>query len=193
MARYIRLKQFADGHWDVGCGGSRNPLCGDEITNTANSLRALLFYAPTCADAVDRAAKWLAAAPVYTHEDRTFRLFGLAWAHAPRPALDKARADLLATQRPDGGWADNPYLPATSYATGEALVALHESGMSVADPHYQRGLKFLLDTQTSDGSWYVRSHSFGTQPYFDAGFPHGTDQWISASGTDWAVMALAAR
>jgi hypothetical protein len=25
----------------------------------------------------------------------------------------------------------------------------------------------------------------------DSGFPHGKDQWISAAGTSWAVMALA--
>jgi hypothetical protein len=29
------------------------------------------------------------------------------------------------------------------------------------------------------------------QPYFDAGFPHGFDQWISAAGSSWATMALA--
>jgi hypothetical protein len=28
------------------------------------------------------------------------------------------------------------------------------------------------------------------QPYFDAGFPHGFDQWISAAGTSWATIAL---
>jgi hypothetical protein len=30
----------------------------------------------------------------------------------------------------------------------------------------------------------------GFQPYFDAGFPYGHDQWISAAGTSWATMAL---
>ena len=30
----------------------------------------------------------------------------------------------------------------------------------------------------------------GFQPYFDAGFPHGFDQWISAAGTNWATLAL---
>jgi hypothetical protein len=29
------------------------------------------------------------------------------------------------------------------------------------------------------------------QPYFESGFPHGHDQWISQSGTSWAAMALA--
>src|SRR6266508_4013716 len=28
------------------------------------------------------------------------------------------------------------------------------------------------------------------QPHFDAGFPHGLDQWISAVGSSWATLAL---
>ena len=192
IARYLIGKQFADGHWGVGCGGSRNPLCGDEVTNTANSLRAIQFYAPAPlraeADrAVARAAEWLAAAPVTTHEDRTFRVFGLAWAKGD---VAQPVRDLIGTQKADGGWADNPFMPTTSYATGEALMALHEAGMPVTDSVWTRGVALLLRTQTEDGSWYVRSHSFAAQPYFDDGFPHGVDQWISASGTNWAVMVL---
>ena len=196
IARYIRTKQYPDGHWTVGCGGSRNPLCGDEITNTANSLRALQFYAPPSfrADyekAVALASSWLANARAVTNEDRTFRLFGLAWADRDKTALNRAVSELLAAQRADGGWSDNPYLESTSYATGEALVALHDAGIAVSDPAWQRGAQFLLKTQLEDGSWFVKSHSYGVQPYFDAGFPHGTDQWISVSGTNWATMALA--
>jgi len=37
----------------------------------------------------------------------------------------------------------------------------------------------------------VRSRGFGFQPYFETGFPHGRDQFISAAATSWAVMALA--
>jgi hypothetical protein len=194
ITHYIRMRQFPDGHWGVGCGGSRNPLCGDEITNTANSLRALQFYAPDAFRAdysrsIERAAAWLEKAPVYTHEDRTFRVLGLAWA-GHKEALKNAVRVLRTEQRADGGWSDNSYLPSTSYATGEALVALHEAGLPIADPAWQRGIQFLLKTQNTDGSWYVKSRSFATQPYFDDGFPHGVDQWISASGTNWAVMAL---
>jgi hypothetical protein len=36
----------------------------------------------------------------------------------------------------------------------------------------------------------VKSRSIWLQPYFDRGFPYGTDQWISAAGTSWALMAL---
>jgi hypothetical protein len=93
-------------------------------------------------------------------------------------------------QHADGGWSDNSYLESTSYATGEALAALHEAGIPLTDANWQRGVQFLLKTQNMDGSWYVKSRSFPAQPYFDDGFPHGIDQWISASGTNWAVIAL---
>ena len=125
--------------------------------------------------------------------NRTFRVFGLAWAGGSASALANAVKELQATQCADGGWADNPYMSTTAYATGEALVALHRAGVPLTDPAWRKGVQFLLRTQTDDGSWFVKSHSYGTQPYFDDGFPHGTDQWISASGTNWAVMALTAR
>ena len=55
----------------------------------------------------------------------------------------------------------------------------------------RHGVAFLLRTQVEDGSWFVRSRAFGFQPYFETGFPHGIDQFISAAATSWAVMALA--
>jgi hypothetical protein len=52
-------------------------------------------------------------------------------------------------------------------------------------------VKLLLKTQQEDGSWFVRTRALAFQPWFDAGFPHGHDQWVSAAGTNWATMALA--
>ena len=100
--------------------------------------------------------------------------------------------DLLSAQRPDGGWSQNRNLASDAYATGEALSALREAGiLAASDAAYQKGVKFLMDTQAADGSWYVRSRAPKFQPYFQSGFPHDHDQWISASATAWAVMALA--
>jgi len=62
--------------------------------------------------------------------------------------------------------------------------------LPVSDGAYQKGVKYLLSTQQEDGSWFVRSRSMTFQPYFDSGFPHGFDQWISAAGTSWATLAL---
>jgi squalene cyclase len=113
------------------------------------------------------------------------------WAGASRDVVGAIARDLVAEQRADGGWAQHASLASDAYATGQALVALHESGVAtVTDERYQRGVKFLLSTQLEDGSWYVRSRSIPFQPYFESGFPHGHDQWISIAATNWAAMAL---
>jgi hypothetical protein len=75
-------------------------------------------------------------------------------------------------------------------ATGRSLAALQLGGLPISDPAYQRGIKWLLATQQEDGSWHTKTRALGFQPYFDAGFPHGYDQWMSAAGTSWAAMAL---
>ena len=97
----------------------------------------------------------------------------------------------IAEQHPDGGWSQIPTLSSDAYATGQALTALAESGViRPSDRVYQRGVRFLLNTQLEDGSWYVRSRAIPIQPYFDSEFPHGKDQFISAAATNWATMAL---
>jgi hypothetical protein len=55
---------------------------------------------------------------------------------------------------------------------------------------YQRGVAFLLETQHEDGSWLVKSRARPFQPYFESGFPHGVNQWISICATSWATIAL---
>src|SRR4029077_1239811 len=97
---------------------------------------------------------------------------------------------LLGVQRADGGWSDIAPMASTAYATGKALVALRTAGLAVSDPAFQRGIRFLLNSQQGDGSWYVQSRALAFQPYFDAGFPHQYDQWLSAAGTSWATLAL---
>jgi hypothetical protein len=36
----------------------------------------------------------------------------------------------------------------------------------------------------------VTSRSTPVQPYFESGFPHGKDQFISIAASNWATMAL---
>ena len=54
-----------------------------------------------------------------------------------------------------------------------------------------RGVAFLLKSQKVDGSWLVRSRSRPFQTYFESGFPHGKDQFISLAASGWATTALA--
>ena len=78
-----------------------------------------------------------------------------------------------------------------AYATGQALYALNVAGkMAVSSPVYQKGVDYLLRTQAPDGTWHVETRAIWLQPYFESGFPYGRDQFISAAGTAWAVMAL---
>ena len=103
-----------------------------------------------------------------------------------------AGAALIAEQRPDGGWAQLRSLASDAYATGQTLVALKTAaGLSPTDPAYERGVRFLLRTQLNDGSWHIRTRALPLPPYFDSGFPHGPDQFISAAATNWAAMGLA--
>jgi hypothetical protein len=102
----------------------------------------------------------------------------------------------VAEQRTDGGWAQLPALDSDAYATGQALVALQQSGaMAKTDAAIKRGLQFLLNSELEEGSWLVKTRAVPIQPHYESGFPHGRDQFISAAGTNWpsAALAMAAR
>ncbi len=195
LARYLKLQQLPDGHWALVA--SRPPIESSEVEVTAVSMRALQVYAPKSKQAeyeraVRLASNWLAKAQPRSTEDRAYQILGLNWSGGSRESIRKAAAALLAEQRPDGGWAQIPSLRSDAYATGQALVALQESGaITPSHPAGQRAVKFLLDSQAEDGSWYVKRRAMPIQPHFESGFPYGRDQFISAAATNWATTALA--
>jgi ankyrin repeat protein len=197
LARYVKRRQFADGGWRIAA--HRPPIESSDIQVTAIALRALRTYAPVPLKteydrAIQRGAAWLAtAAKPKTTEDYAFLLLGLRWAGGgSRAAIGNAATALIARQRDDGGWSQIPTLSSDAYATGQALTALAGSGaLKPTDPAYAKGVRFLLNTQLEDGSWYVRTRAIPVQPYFESGFPHGQDQFISTAATNWATMALA--
>jgi ankyrin repeat protein len=191
----IRSRQKPTGEWAYPHADTRPPICLDYIGQTALAMRAVQLYRTkttkaACDKSVRLAAAWLSKAQSMNNEDRAWRLTGLAWAGTDKGAIKKAVEEVLANQRPDGGWSDLPSMPSTPYATGRSLVALQLGGLAVSDPAYQRGIKVLLNTQQEDGSWYTRTRALAFQPYFDSGFPHGYNQWVSAAATSWATMAL---
>jgi len=194
MARFVRLQQIADGSWRVFA--HRPPIEAGNVKVTAESMRALQAYAPgaerDAADAaIARARDWLARTEPNGVQERAYHLFGLHWSHAGAAAVNASAQALVGMQRADGGWSQLPTLESDAYATGEALVALLESGARRPDdPAITRGLQFLLKTQLADGSWFVARRTIPVQPYFDAGFPHGKDQFVSAAATNWATQAL---
>jgi ankyrin repeat protein len=195
VVRLIMAVQSPEGNWREN-ESRRPPMNVGQYQAAALSIYALRHYAPagheaSSGRAVARAIAWLKASKPETTQDRAFHLLGLAWGgETPAPAAVRA---LAALQRSDGGWSQLPELESDAYATGQALYALHTAGrMTGANPGYQSGVNYLLRTQAEDGTWLVKTRAIWLQPHFESGFPYGKDQFISAAGTAWAAMALAA-
>ena len=82
-------------------------------------------------------------------------------------------------------------MQADAYATGSVLVALNKAGnIAARNEVWSKGVAYLLDAQKPDGSWHVTSRATPEQEYFESGFPHGKDQFISAFATGWAAETL---
>ncbi len=182
-------------HWFTPAG--RAPTEASDFTTTALAVRGIQKYGAEkdrerIGKRVEAVRGWLLTAKPKDTEDRVFRLLGLKAAGASALELADAAKGLLAAQRETGGWGQTDKLDADAYATGTALYALHTAaGIRTDDPAYRRGLEFLLGTQRADGSWYVPTRSRPVQRYFESGFPHEKDQFISCAATGWATAALA--
>lgn len=135
--------------------------------------------------------QWMSKIAARETEDRVFRLRALHVADAPQDEIRGAVQELIKTQRTDGGWAQLANMDSDAYATGTALVALHQAGgVATVDVAYRNGLRFLLAKQLDDGSWHVPTRSEPIQTYYESGYPHGADQFISITAAGWATTAL---
>jgi ankyrin repeat protein len=192
---FLLSRQFTDGRWPRE-DESRSPIDDGDFNRTALSVAALRDYAPASmktevTEHIGRATKWMLSARPKTTDDRAMLVLGLSKGGADAKDVKAAATALLGLQRPDGGWSPNPNLQSDAYATSQALWVLSETQMlPTTDPAYRRGVQFLLKTREADGSWHVNSRAPKFQPYFESGFPHGHDQWISAAATARAVFAL---
>lgn len=192
LAANLAASQGGDGGWHLP-GYSRSPIQDSDFSRTAMAMRTLRTYgtpgrAAETKQRLERGKEWLLAAEPAILEDLDMRLVGVAAAGASPAELRKLAEPILALQRIDGGWAQRKGFPSDAYATGMTLWALNEAGVTRPDA---KGIRFLLGTQSDDGSWHVASRATKFQQYFESGFPYEHDQWISTMATGWAANALA--
>jgi ankyrin repeat protein len=191
----LASRQAVDGSWQP-VNEIRPPINGSAVVATALAVRALDAFSPRVHRPemnrrVARGREFLQKSIPDDTQDHAFKLLGLLWSGAPARELPRAKAALLALQRADGGWGQQPAMAPDAYATGQALYALHAAGVDTNAAEYRDGVDYLLRTQLQDGTWFVRTRSFPVQRYFETGFPHGPHQFISTAATGWATLALA--
>ena len=171
---------------------------GSSFTATYLALRAFSHYGTDKqSDRIkarrDVAAKWILETESHDTEDRVFQLRALPYIEAESDVVQKAVDALLARQRGDGGWSQTDEMSSDAYATATVLTALQETGGLTADhPAIASGCRYLIHSQLADGTWHVVTHAKPIQIYYESGFPHGKDQFISITATGWATLALAA-
>lgn len=190
LVKYLLKTQHKDGSWRIRT--HRPPLEDSHLTATALAIRGIVGFADAADrnESMGRALAWLKKAEPKSTEDHVFKLLGLHWGNGDAAKASTAKA-LMEMQRDDHGWGQMPNMKSDAYATGQVLFALREVGFLKADsPDYRLCSKWLIDHQDADGSWHVKTHSKPIQKYFESGFPHGKDQFISISATCWALLAL---
>jgi hypothetical protein len=194
MVHHLVTVQASDGRWFNQA--PRPPIASGDVSATALAIHAIKYYSflgreKEFAASIKRGRRWLWKVEAETTEEAVFQLLGLHWAGEPAEKLADLAKTLKQQQRKDGGWAQLPTLESDAYATGEVLYTLAQAAkVSVSDPAWQHGLRFLLERQEDDGTWHVARRAFPFQPTMKSGFPHHRDSWISAAATSWAVLAL---
>jgi squalene-hopene/tetraprenyl-beta-curcumene cyclase len=108
---------------------------------------------------------------------------------------DATIKQLLALQRPDGGWSlpalgdwkrhsgepnDKANAPSDGYATGLVVYVLRQTGLAKDHAAIQRGAGWLRTHQRQSGRWFTRSLN------------DDRDHYITHAGTAYAVLALCA-
>jgi len=163
IAADIVKKQQADGSWEFFL--SRPPINESQATDTAWIIMALQGDierdpAKSHRAALEKAIAWLDGPDVPDNQQmKVLKLLVSIRAGKPREKMRPAIDQLLALQRPDGGWNQTPVPMSDAFATGQTLYVLSLAGYTAQRPEIQRAIDFLVDTQKPDGSWPMTSRA----------------------------------
>jgi hypothetical protein len=187
-ADHLLARQDKDG--SVPVDHVEPPIVQGRFMTTANAIGAVAWAAAHATDPkytqfVARGAAWLAAAQPTTNQDKVFKIIGLmhhGTADQKRTAWSVVET-LVTDQQPDGGWKESATVAGSNaIATGQALYAFKQAGVSIQTPMFRRGVDYLLARQVNDpspdnGVW----NPSNTVAKRQSAFAH----------TMWAVIGLA--
>jgi Squalene-hopene cyclase N-terminal domain len=184
FAALLLNAQREDGHWNYEGQGQKRPANEANETTTLWAALALTALEKTDEAALKGRQQALAWAKKNTtgegNEAAALRLLIEAKFGDAAKAKELAKA-LAARQNTDGGWSWSKEFPSDSFATGQSLYALAKAGVPSDDPALQKAVKYLLEAQRPDGSWYAPSKK-----------PEKKDNPIAVYwGTAWATIGLA--
>jgi len=163
IASDVVKKQRADGSWEFFL--SRPPINESQATDAAWMLMALQGPSePEVAEfrvvALTKGMEWLVHAPPGDNEQvKVLKLLLQIRAGTPREKVQSAIGELLALQRPDGGWGQTAAARSDAFATGQTLYVLSSAGCGAQQPEIRHAIDFLLDSQKPDGSWPMTSRA----------------------------------
>ena len=193
MADEIVKKQRDDGSWEFFANLRRPPINECQTTDAVWLILALQGeMGPEATEAqraaLKKATAWLAGAKLSDNlQDKVFNLLLAIRAGKPKSEMQIVIDELLARQRPDGGWSQTPAMVSDAFATGQTLYVLSLAGFTAERPDLKRAINFLVATQKPDGSWPMTSRSTPD------GSPGGAKLLtpITCAASSWATLGLA--
>ena len=184
--------QDNDGSWAPGgqLPAQKRPLLETKQVSTmlcVLGLDSLEQPSPRAIACRDKGLMWLKQTP----PDGPNSPVSSEW-YATRLLIEKSFGDpkqvaairdqILAAQQPDGGWGWLRADKSDAFGTGVSVYALSQVGVPNSHPAIQKAWRFLIETQTDDGSWIVKGTKNATKdkPHPFSGF------W----GSTWALLGL---
>ncbi len=190
--------QKPDGGWNwLKCGWP--PMESDDFYGATAALLAAgrapgrYLDTPAAQEGVKKVKAWLAknAAPSLHHRGMLFwaskHVDGLLTEAEQKKVVD----ELLALQRPDGGWSTSAFLPwkradkkeqelevSDAYGTGYVIHLARLGNIPASDARLSKGIAWLKSNQRESGRWFTRSLNEDGRHF------------LSHAATSFALLAL---